>query len=281
MICLRIFLDSIFREANLSCTVMLLNTAQSTSSTPLTLPYFTIPSQIPGEEYGDCFNQSLMWPGANLPRLCYVNTSQSCQRPCAPSTVTLSPAPDVRLKLCPHRLDQAPSLHTLLGSWLCLTMENQHWWLGRGQKKAGAQARAAPSLMGGVTALCHLQPHSRPAKLFIRQISNCHHLISGHYKMSSNKHQVQELLFLYSRMGQTVEALSGPNVNWNQSEGQFLAAANTQPLLMRSVPPVGFYVESNRWMKEIFGDAAQVIFMIYIRASRKSKLGSCMAEWTG
>lgn len=222
-----------------------------------------------------------MCPGANLPRLCYVNTSQLCQRPCALSTVTHSPAPGVRLKLCPQGLDQAPSLHILPGSRLCLTMDSQHWWLGRGWRKAGAQARAAPSRMREeVTTLCHLQPHSRPAKLFIRQISNCRHLISGHYKMPSNKHQVQKLLFLYSRMGQTVEALSGPNVNWNQSEGPFLAAANTELLLMRSVPPGGFYAESNR-IKEIFGDAAQAIFMTYVHANRKRKLGSCVAEWTG
>lgn len=50
--------------------------------------------------------------------------------------------------------------------------------------EAGAWAKAGSctskgSIKSDVTALYHLQPCGRPAKLFIRQILNCHGLETG------------------------------------------------------------------------------------------------------
>lgn len=94
------------------------------------------PPQTPDKEQGDSFIQSFKCPRENFPRLSPLNAPQLCQSPCAPSAVTHSPVPDVRLKLSSHTMTKFHLFTSWQGPGCALPgrVSTAGWGMGKGRQ---------------------------------------------------------------------------------------------------------------------------------------------------
>lgn len=234
MICPRIFLGTLFRLANLFCTVIALNTGQRVFlSSLLTLPYSYIHHKYLIKNRKMVSTSPLSAPGhISQGWAAWIHTPVVPVPLCSPCCDTQS--------FNPWCQAEASSLLMLAGSWPCPDRESQHCRLGQGQGQAVAQERAAPHLVGeALTGLCHLhtmagqqscsQGRHWTAMVWRLAFKMNLHRLQVIIKCQGIKIKVQELLSLYRRIWQTAGGSQWPKqqkpklANSNLSEEPFLA----------------------------------------------------------